>query len=166
MQLLLSGAYERNANFNQVLRMKPSANPRYVEECDLAIVLRWETASPASINNKARDVFRKLIDANGQIPEDRPSIVHVGFEAVEGDAVEAARYAKIMETVATFDPKRKPLEYVYAHYLVPESPPEGGWAFDETTQCIAVRPSGPPPLKPGLLVLPADGAERPGPHWA
>ncbi len=162
---LLTGEYIKNRSFLQSLRMKLWDNPRYMYECDLAVIFRWQSLSDRATSAKARDVFHKLVEANDQLPEDRRSIIHIGFEAVEGDEVEKVRYAKIVATTEKFDPKGKRLEYVYCHYFVPESPPEQSWAFDETTQMRDIRPEGPPPLAAQFLVSPDDVEERQGPHW-
>ncbi|MGD5433802.1 hypothetical protein QUS87_22580, partial [Xanthomonas citri pv. citri] len=57
---LLSGRYVRHANYIQLSRLKLAENPRYVHECDLAVLLRWESASPEAIDAKARDITTKL----------------------------------------------------------------------------------------------------------
>jgi hypothetical protein len=163
---LLAGRYIRNANYISVMNIKPASNPRYIDDCDLAILLRWETTSAAAIDSKARDITKKWAEATDQLPDDAPGIVHIGFEAVEGDHVERVRYQKILTTARQFDPGRKPLEYVYCHYFVPELPPDQAWAYDETTQTCPIRPSTAPPLGDVFLVLgllPGEG--RPGPHW-
>ena len=162
---LLTGNYVRNAQYQTKLRIKRGDNPRYVDDCDLAIVLHWESLSDAATASKARDVRKKLSEATAQLPEGRPSIIHVGFEAVEGDSVERVRHSKILATAGQFDPGKKQLEYVYCHYFVPESPPDESWAFDETTQWCGIRHSQPRPLKKCFLVLPEDAHTRPGPHW-
>jgi hypothetical protein len=162
---LLTGDYVRNAAYNSILGMKYAGNPRYVEDCNLAVLLRWEALAPASIDAKARDIFRKLAEATDQLPADRPGIVHIGFEAVEGDRVEMARYHKILEAVRRFDPRGKPLEYVYCHYLVPEAPPDQAWAYDETTQWIPVAATRPKPIEKMFLALDPAGQDRRGAHW-
>lgn len=162
---LLTGKYIRNANYQTVLRTKRAENPRYVDHCDRAIVLHWESVSDASIDGKARDIKKKLSEATLQLPDGRPCVVHIGFEAVEGDRVERVRYEKILATARQFDPERKKLEYVYCHYLVPESPPDQSWAFDETTQWCAVRPEHRRPLDNDFLVLPEGVETRAGAHW-
>lgn len=162
---LLTGRYVRNARYQTLLRTRPSENPRYIGACDLAIVLNWESLSEAALDSKARDIRKRLSEANAQLPGDRPSIVHIGFEAVEGDRVERMRHAKILATAKQFDPGEKLLEYIYCHYLVPESPPDECWAFDETTQWAAIRPTQPRPLNNCFLVLPEGVHNRQGPHW-
>lgn len=162
---LLTGRYIRNANYQTLLRTRPGDNPRYVEACDLAVVLNWESLSDIALDSKARDIRKRLSDANAQLPDGRPSIVHIGFEAIEGDNVERLRHAKILATARKFDPGNKQLEYVYCHYLVPESPPNECWAFDETTQWCAIRPTRATPMDRCFLVLPSDAHDRQGPHW-
>lgn len=162
---LLTGRYVRNAHYQTLLRTKPSDNPRYVEACDLAVVLNWESLSDGALDSKARDIRKKLSEATAQLPDGRPSIVHIGFEAVEGDKVERLRHAKILSTAGQFDPGNKQLEYIYCHYLVPESPPHECWAFDETTQWCAIRSTQAKPLDRCFLVLPPGVHNRQGPHW-
>lgn len=162
---LLTGRYLRHANYRTMLRTTPGDNPRYVDACDLAVVLHWESLAEAAVDAKARDIRKKLSEATAQLPDGRSSIVHIGFEAVEGDRVERLRYEKIMATARQFDPAGKQLEYVYCHYFVPESPPDECWAFDETTQWCAINKSRPRPLGDIFLVLPAAADNRAGPHW-
>lgn len=163
---LLTGSYDRNANFFQILRIKPASNPRYVRACDMAILLKWSPLSQKSVDAKARDILRKLAEANCQLSTDRPGVVHVGFEAVDGDAVEQARYDKIIARTSRFDPGITPLEYVSYHYLVPESPPDQAFAYDETTQCCPIRPTAPPPIDELFVILPPNETiTRPGMHW-
>lgn len=165
LQQLLAGRYIRHANYNQVVRFKQGMSPRYIGECDLAILFRWQNSSPASIGAKARDVMRKLAEAHDQLPVDTDSIVHIGFEAVEGDDVEKARFEKILASTEKFDAKGKPLRYVYCHYFVPESPPDEAWAFDETVQWRKITGDLPRPLAEPFLVLEKGGQVRWGPHW-
>lgn len=162
---LLTGRYIRHANYLQVIRFQAGMSPRYIGDCDLAILLRWQTSAQAATSAKARDVLRKLAEANRQLPSDKPSVVHIGFEAVEGDAVEQVRYEKILASTSAFDPEGKPLRYVYCHYFVPESPPDEAWAFDETVQWIRITGTEPRPLDPAFLIMPNEDGTRSGPHW-
>ena len=161
---LLSGAYVRNASYISSLKAIPSGNPRWIDNCDLAVLLHWESSSAEAISSKARDITKRLAEGNDQIPPGMPGIVHIGFEAVDGDEIEKARYNKIIESTQRFDPRSTNLQYVYCHYLVPESPPDEAWAFDETVQCCPIRPSQPPPLTSAFLAPYGDPPRR-GAHW-
>lgn len=96
MMELLTGTYKRNAKVIQVLHAEMGDNPLYVSACDQAIVLDWESHSPAAIDGKARDVLKRLADGARQLPDDRPGVVHIGLEAVDGAEVEALRYEKVL----------------------------------------------------------------------
>ena len=165
LQELLTGRYIRHQSVVSIYRMKPSDNPRYIEDCDFAALFEWTPKSDASISGRARDVLRKVADGTGQLPKDRPGIVHVGFEAVEGNYVEELRLARIEESLKNFDPKGVPLEYAYVHFLAPESPPDEAWAFDETRTLRPIRATSSPPLTEGFLVLTPNASTRDGPHW-
>lgn len=162
---LLTGRYKRHQSMISSLRIKFGDNPRYIDECDYATVLEWTALAPASISGRARDVLRKVADGLGQLPHDRPGIIHIGFEAVEGDDVEALRHQRIVASMDDFDPGNTPLEYVYTHFLSPESPPDQSWAFDETTDFRSIHAMGLPPLNEPFLVLEPSALQRLGGHW-
>jgi hypothetical protein len=153
---LLTGSYRRHESHLQAVRFKTDASPRYMSECDQAIVLRWKCVAEASVNAKARDVVAKLAQATEQLPDDRPGIIHIGLEAVEGDDSEQARVARVLSSLERFDPEGKPLAYVYVHYFTPDSPPEGGWDFEERVDWRRISGPGPLPLDPPMLVTPSD----------
>jgi hypothetical protein len=104
--------------------LKPANNPRWLEDCTLAFLIRWESEALAAIDAKARDISGNWRKPHSSFPDNKPGIVHIGFEAVDGDEVEKARYEKIIRSVSGFDPRSKNLEYVFCHYFVPESPPD------------------------------------------
>lgn len=165
MYELLTGRYRRHQSSVVSMRVKPGENPRYADDCDYATLLEWNPLAEASILGRARDVLRKVADANNQLPTDRSGVVHVGFEAVDGDDIEAVRHQRIVTSMREFDPGLKPLEYVYTHFLAPESPPDQSWAYDETADTHPIRPLGAPPLDQPFLVLPYDSTYRLGGHW-
>lgn len=165
MMELLTGKYKRNAKVIQVLHAKMADNPLYVEECDQAVVLDWESQSPDAIDGKARDVLKRLADGTRQLPDDRPGVVHIGLEAVDGDDVEKLRYQKVINTVSNFDAQGKRLDYVYVSWFAPESPPNSREAFDETCHWAGRRPGHLRPLQNDMLVLPPSETTRCGVHW-
>lgn len=162
---LLTGRYRRHQSVVTSMSVKPADNPRYADDCDYATLLEWTPLADASISGRARDVLRKVADGNDQLPRDRPGIVHVGFEAVEGAGVEQVRHQRIIASMRDFDPGDTPLEYVYSHFLAPESPPDQSWAYDETTDLREIRPTGAPPLLGPFLVIPETSPQHIGGHW-
>lgn len=162
---LLTGSYKRNAKVIKVLHTTLADNPLYIDACDQAIVLDWESNSPDAIDGKARDVLKRLSDSTRQLPDNRPSVVHIGLEAVDGDDVEKLRYEKVKNTVSNFDAKGKQLEYVYVSWFAPECPPDSGEAFDETCHWGGRMPGHLRPLKNDMLVLAPGASTRPGVHW-
>jgi hypothetical protein len=121
MQQLLTGVYQPHGRMLTSLRTKCEMSPRYASACDLAVVLRWECVADASISAKARDILRHLARSLPQLPDGRPGTVHIGLEAVDGEAIERARLAKVMSTLESFNPEGKALEYVYCHYFAPKA---------------------------------------------
>lgn len=165
MHELLTGHYKPNAHIISTLEVKLADNPLYIDDCAAGCIFDWGSMSVDAIDSKARDVFKRLADGCSQLPDGRSSIVHIGFEAVDGLEVEAVRYEKIIRSIAQFDPRGKGLEYVYVSWLAPESPPNVPMAFDETCHWQAVRPTKVRPLQDGLMVLPPQVLFRDGPHW-
>lgn len=161
---LLTGEYIRYDNLNIVHKVKFARNPHFVDEVDQAVVLRTRSLSELSIEKKARDIRKKLSEANDQLPGDRPGVIHLGIEALNEDAIERRRYEKIMDTISTFDPRGKPLSYIYWHYFAPEATPEEVWAIDETflwRGMSGIRR----PLSLMSLVRPSGIQGRGGMHW-
>lgn len=166
MHELLTGRYKNNAHIISSLLVKSADNPVCIDACEAGCVFDWESRSEAAIDKKARDIFKRLADGCAQLPDGRPGILHIGFEAVDGLDVEAVRHVKVMKSVSQFDPGDKALESVYVHWFAPESPPDTAMALDETCHWQPVRPTRLRPLENGLLLMPPDADSRDGVHWA
>ncbi|UYN98673.1 MAG: transposase [Devosia sp.] len=149
---LLTGRYRRHESHLQAIKFSVDGSPRYMSKCDQALILRWKCSAEASVNAKAKDVVAKLSQALDQLPKDRPGIIHVGLEAVEGDASEAARIERILKSLKRFDPRGKPLEFVYVHYFIPDSPPEAAFDFEERVDWQRITGTRKRPLQPETLI--------------
>jgi hypothetical protein len=44
--------------------------PHFIDELDLAVVARWSSLSEEAIEKKARDILKRLSEANDQLPAD------------------------------------------------------------------------------------------------
>lgn len=162
---LLLGSYRRYENLLLAHKVRFGPNPHFIDEIDQAIALRWRSTSDAAIDKQARDVIGKLVEANKQLPTDRVGIVHIGFEALGGDAVERRRFEKIRASISGFDSLDKPLGFVFCHYLSPEASIDEAWAIDETTH-YHKKLSGPLPLEHLSLMTPLNVPFEAGVHWS
>lgn len=162
---LLTGVYQPTAAYTGAFRFKAwENNGRYIDELDIATLARWRCIAPASINIKARHFLRQLVDANRQLEDWGPAIVHMGLEAMEGGDVEVVRRPKTLEMVRGFDAKPTDLRWLYLHYFFHESPPDMSWAMEETTDWFGIGPPGSKrPRKTAWVVVPADAESVPHP---
>jgi hypothetical protein len=74
----------------------------YIDEIDWACGFTRDFDSSISLDKKAKDVTKHLADAVNQVPDDKPSVIHIAAETVEGQEVERLRTEKVMETVPNF----------------------------------------------------------------
>ncbi|UES44298.1 transposase [Roseibium aggregatum] len=160
----LFGEYVRNDNLIQLQRVKPAPNPHFIDDVEQVIAARWRSKSEISIDRKARDIKRVLVKAHKQLPEDKPSIIHVGIESLGGDETEKRRYYKIRNVIDKFDMQSKPVVFIYCNYFAPEAPAEEAWAIDETVHWHA-RVPGWTPLRSGNLIVPEEADFRDGMFW-
>jgi hypothetical protein len=157
---LLTGSYQRADSMLSMMRLKPASNPHFIESLSSAVVCRWVSLSEDAVEKKARDILKRLSDANEQLPSDISGVAHIGFEALGADAIEQRRYEKIVETAQKFDRGTSGLEVIYCHYFAPDPTPDEVWAIEETVQWIGKGR----PLENGQL-LPAGSGGRPGVYW-
>lgn len=161
---LLTGSYIRYDNLNIVQKLRFAENPHFIDEVGQAVVLRARSLSEGAVEKKARDIRRKLAEANEQLPPDKRGVIHIGIEALGGDIIEKRRYEKIMKTISKFNAGKKPLSFIYWHYFAPEATPEETWAIDETFQWRGIR-GDKRPLSLTSLILPPEAQGRQGMHW-
>lgn len=159
---LLTGDHKRGDSLLSMLRIRYASNPHYVKEIDLAVLNKWDSRAEAAIERKARDITKRLSDANSQLPADIPGVIHIGFDCLGKDEIEVRRYNKIINSTRDFDRGASQLEVIYCHYFSPDPTPEDVWAIDETIQWRAISQER--PLKPGRVLL-SDGPGRKGVYW-
>ncbi|MEO1322965.1 MAG: hypothetical protein AAFV59_08165 [Pseudomonadota bacterium] len=163
-ELVLGKHYPRSS-FIEIAELKPAYIPRFIEDVGIVIGCRYKSLSEYSMERRARDIRRQLTKAFGQLPSDRPSIIHVGFDALEEPEVEAVRAAKIVEAVRTFKAPGVQLQWVFAHHFVPDSPPDAAWIFDETVQSFSFGSASDPPLESAFVMQTRPENESPFGHW-
>lgn len=58
--------------------------------------------SEVSLAKKAKDITKHLSDAVKQLPADRPAIIHIAAETMEGSDVEVLRTERFFSTIKDF----------------------------------------------------------------
>lgn len=138
----------------------------YVSDIRWAAGAYWRCDAGRAVEAKARDIRRHLADAVSQLPAAGRGVVHVGHETPDGEAVEAERFGRIIDTVTAFDAAGKDLRWVYVHLYESYSPPDAEWVLDETVYRFgAACAANPEPLALHYTVLPGEAGSGPGAHW-
>ncbi len=129
----LYGTFERWRGYTGggIFRPSPS-KPRYITDVSFAAGCIWSCDAPDAMRAKAQHFRRELAEAVDQLPPGIPSAVHLGFEAYDGEGVEAIRYTRLKdEMMLGFNPGDRSLEIVYCHLFEFESTPTENWAVNE-----------------------------------
>ncbi len=130
----LYGKFERWRGYTGSGLFRPSpTKPRYITDVSFAAGCIWSCDAPDAMRAKAQHFRRELAEAVDQLPPGIASAVHLGFEAYDGEGVEAIRYARLKdEMMMGFNPGDRSLEIVYCHLFQFESTPTENWAVSET----------------------------------
>jgi hypothetical protein len=134
----------------------------YVDDISWAAGAVWACDAERGYERKARDIRKHLSEANGQLPSDKPGVIHVGLETYDGMLVEHERFARIFSTSASFDPRGKDLRFIFCHLYQAHTPLERPWDFDETVYPFGR--GGTIPIPNDMTVSPKEIVEA-GCHW-
>lgn len=94
-----------------------------------AYVARWECIAAESIERKSKDFLKVLSKATKQFPDGVKSIIHVGYETLNGSSVEKRRQMKINKLMRTFNFGKKGVDAVFFNSMQFLTTPEGfDWA--------------------------------------
>lgn len=139
-------------------------NNRFLDKLGFAIGAFWSCDAPESIEKKARDIRRHVARAIEQLPDVGNTAVHVALETMDGPAVEAARHARILGSMLSFDVLGRPVPWVYCHLLQSYAPPNASWVIDETDYYFG--PGANSPLDQKSVIVPPEHADSvDGFHW-
>jgi|GEM_PF-1888843 len=135
----------------------------YIEKIGFACGFTREFDSEVAINKKARDVTTHLADAVKQVPKDKPSIIHIAAETLEGKDVERRRTEKIMESIPSFV-FGKPVLGVLLHRFQSNQTIDKLFEFDETVERFQVDGVDLNDI-PSNVITPTDSEVFNGTHW-
>lgn len=164
---LIVGEYAANVDHTVEADWTPSSRrPLHATAMSRASVVSWQSASEDAARRKARH-FRSLVaEADEQLPDDCPGVVHVGYEARGGNSVDELRHMLNAVEMQSFEPRGSQLRWVYGNYMSPEhtNAPNESCALSETTVPYKIGKHRTPPPLPEHLLFDA-GKGSPGVHW-
>lgn len=135
----------------------------YIDEIGWACGFTREYDSEISIDKKARDVTNLLSKAVKQVPGDKPSIIYVAAETLEGKDVERVRTEKVMKTIPLFVTE-KPVIAVRFHRFLSNQRTNKLFEFDETLEKFQIDGAVLDDIPSGVVV-PSDTEIVKGSHW-
>ena len=165
---LLVGYYDHEADYSMAAKWRPSpSRPAYAEAVYQASVVSWQSLSDASVFQKARHFRQILAKAEGQLPSDRPGVIHIGVESYAGTDVDFVRHILNASEAHSFAPRKSRLRWVYGNYFVPEATTrkEESWAITETMVPYKVGYHNTRCPLPGHMLVSPEGEGKPGAHW-
>jgi hypothetical protein len=136
----------------------------YVEEISFACGFTRSFDSEMSIERKAKDIRKLLSDAVKQVPRDKPSIIHIAAETMEGSDVERRRTEKLIAGMPDFDFGGAPVALVRFHRLQAHQRASMQFELDETVDDLRVQGIDPSQM-PRTVVAPKSYPMRHGAHW-
>ncbi|MGF6288172.1 hypothetical protein [Paraburkholderia youngii] len=136
----------------------------YVEEVAFACGFTRNFDSEVSIDKKAKDIKKLLSDAVKQVPRDKPSIIHLAAETMEGPDVERRRTEKLLSGMPDFDFDGAPVALVRFHRLQAHQRASMLFELDETVDNLRVQGIDLSQV-PRMVVAPQDSPMQHGAHW-
>lgn len=164
---LLVGAYAADVDHTVEADWTPARRrPLHATAMSRASVVSWRSASEDAARRKARHFRSMVAEADEQLPDDRPGVVHVGYETRDGNSVDALRHRLNAAEMLTFEPRGSRLRWVYGNYLSPEhtNAPNESCALSETTATYKIGKHRTPSPLPNHLLFDAGQGGR-GAHW-
>ena len=139
----------------------PSAH--WVEEITWATGCTRACDASLSIAAKARDIKKLLVDAVRQVPKDKPSIIHIAIETLEGRDVDHRRAERIRSSLANFKVDR-PVAALFLHSIQCNEVIDKPWEVDETVDWY-YGPDGEISNIPKWVLLPPHTVGPGVSHW-
>ncbi|MQU72473.1 hypothetical protein GHK26_31335 [Sinorhizobium meliloti] len=164
---LVAAAYRHDVDYDMAGQWTPApGRPLHAEWVDQLSLVAWKSESPVAARRKAKH-FRSVVGrGSGQLPGDRPGVIHVGYETIGGNSSDGLRHIYNRIEMRDFDPEKSRLRFVYGNYFMPErvTNRNESAAVRETTAWYPIGKRGTKqPLKGHMLFMDEDG--DPGMHF-
>lgn len=165
---LFAGEYSHAADHSFSGRWRPSEKHIFhAETLYHGSLVSWFSDSRAAKEHKARHFRRILFSGEKQLDRDKPGVIHIGVETMDGGKVDAIRHTRNLIESYLYEPQNPRLRWVYGNYFVPEltTNPNETWAMNETMVPYKIgRHKTAWPLPDHLLITPEEESHS-GYHW-
>ncbi len=118
MMELVNGGHDHDLSHS--LRARCRRAPRrlsYAYHIYYASLVNWECRSPAARDARAKHFKKKLADAEGQLPGDRPGVIQVGMEPSGHPDADLLRHFRNGWEAANLTLECSRLRWVYGNYF-------------------------------------------------
>ncbi|SFY45712.1 hypothetical protein SAMN04244548_05327 [Paracoccus pantotrophus] len=142
--------------------------PSFADHIYHASSVNWVCASPVARDARAKHFKKKLIDAEGQLPDDLPGVIHVGMESSGRPESDLHRHFNNGSEAAGLAEGRSRLRWVYGNYFKVEvtTRPNESLAMEETAARYKVgRHRTGEPLASRLLLSDDEARPQLGAYW-
>ncbi|MER2508260.1 MAG: hypothetical protein U1E59_14305 [Amaricoccus sp.] len=169
MMEIIGGGHNHDLSHSLRARCRRSpSRPSYADHVYHASLVNWACLSPAAHKAKAKHFNTKVADAEGQLPSDRPGVIHVGMESTGRPDADLLRHYRNGHAASLFTTGRSRLRWVYGNYFKIEATtrPNESLAMEETAvRYMISRHRTRDPLPNGLLLSDDHGVMRRGAYW-
>lgn len=149
--------YDSTREYSPIFSGAPAKGRRsYVGNMEYCACAIWSCDDEEAYNNKAKSLKGQLSKALKQLPNNKPGIVHVGFESHSGGEVENQRYLNIIREIRNVNIGKKDLQWIYCHIFNPKVPPEDDCGLIEVCYPNSYEYSCETPLKSPRILLSED----------
>lgn len=135
----------------------------YIDDIDFACGFTRQVDADAAIDKKAKDIIKLLSLAVAQVPVDRPSVIHIAAETMEGALIERRRTEKVMASIPQFMTDKRVVG-VRLHRLLANQRADMAFEIDETVDQFQVESEDLTGL-PHSVVVPSSIQMHRGSHW-
>lgn len=169
MMELIGGRHDHDLSHSLRTRCRRApSRPSYADHIYHASLVNWACLSPAARSARAKHFNTKVADAEGQLPSDRPGVIHVGMESTGSPDADLLRHYRNDSAASAFTTRHSRLRWVYGNYFKIEATtrPNESLAMEETAARYKIgRHRTRDPLPDHFLLADNGGGTRRGAYW-
>jgi hypothetical protein len=168
MMEIISGEHEHGASHSlNVKCRRAETKPSYADVIYHASLVNWASISPAAQRAKADHFKRKIASAEGQLPDDRPGVVHVGMESLGHQMIDQHRHFQNHLIAREFTTSTSRLRWIYGNYFQVEvtTRQDESCAMEESMAPYRIGTHRTREPLPGHLLIADDQDAVEGLHW-